>query len=451
MSDILAKGANTALPKEILTVHVSHSGPDTDLSAILVNKEKHVRSEADFIFYGNTQAQDGSVVYNDKKAAGGYYTHLMTIDLGQLAADVEAVQLTLTIDPDTPATFASVKDFTFTVKNASGQTVALLHPEGTIENAFIVAEIYRRNETFRIRHVSQGFADGLKAIATHFGITIKNEEPANNPVIPLAVPPAAVPSKLSLTKAQKVTADLEAKGSRLLSLQKAAVISLTKHKLDNLTARVIMVLDASGSTSHMWPDIMQAVTDRLATLALNLDDNGELEFWIYATKTKKMSVVTLANLDGYIKDLQNGGDGSLPYLTKSKRSMLSWAIVPDMGIDNNEPLVMEAIIKDAKGTKDIPTLVLFVTDGGIDKDHAIEKLLKEASHFPIFWQFIGLGGSSYGVLERFDELKGRYVDNAGFFAIDDYRSVTDEELYHRVVKEFPSWLAKVKALGMLPS
>jgi stress response protein SCP2 len=444
MSDILAIGGNTAIPTGILTVEACHSGPDTDLSAILVNKDQRVRNDADFVFYGQSTTQDGSVTYNDKKAVGGHYTHLMTIDLSKLAVDVEAIQLTLTIDPDTPATFASVKDFTFAIKDASGKTIALLHPQGSIENAFIVAEIYRRNEAFKIRHVSQGFVGGLEAIATHFGITIKNEEPSGKDALPVANS-----TKLSLTKTQKVTADLEAKGSRLLSLQKAAVISLTKHRLDNLTARVIMVLDASGSTSHMWPDIMQAVTDRLATLALNLDDNGELEFWIYATNTKKMAVVTIANLDGYIKDLQNGGDGSLPYLTKSKRGMLSWAIVPDMGVDNNEPLVMEAIIKDAKNTKDIPTLVLFVTDGGIDKDHAIEKLLKEASHFPIFWQFIGLGGSSYGVLERFDQLKGRYVDNAGFFAIDDYRSVTDEELYHRVVKEFPSWLTKVKSLGML--
>ncbi len=59
-------------------------------------------------------------------------------------------------------------------------------------------------------------------------------------------------------------------------------------------------------------------------------------------------------------------------------------------------------------------------------------------------------GSSYGVLERFDELTGRYVDNAGFFAIDDYNSIADEELYSRIIKEFPKWLEKVRGMGMLP-
>jgi hypothetical protein len=110
---------------------------------------------------------------------------------------------------------------------------------------------------------------------------------------------------------------------------------------------------------------------------------------------------------------------------------------------------MEAILSGVSKTDSLPTFVQFVTDGGIDKDRAIENLLKKASYYPIFWQFVGLGGSSYGLLERFDEMEGRYVDNAGFFALDDYRDISDTELYSRLVKEFPLWLQKVKALGML--
>ena len=124
-------------------------------------------------------------------------------------------------------------------------------------------------------------------------------------------------------------------------------------------------------------------------------------------------------------------------------------IVPGLGYDNNEPVVMKPILDDCKGANDIPTLVLFVTDGGIDKDRDIQKLLVEASSFPIFWQFIGLGGSSYGVLEKLDTMTGRKVDNAGFFAIDDFQKITDAQLYDRMLSEFPLWLEKVKSMGIL--
>ena len=353
---------------------------------------------------------------------------------------------------------------------------ATFSAEGTVENAFIVGELYRRNGAWKVRHVAQGFTGGLGSIATAFGLEVDDDPQAAAPAKPaaaatpaVAATPAAVatpaapapapaPSrKISLSKVDKVTAELEGKGSRLIKLQKSAAISLKKNNLDNVVARVVMVLDASGSTQRMWPEIMQGVTDRLATLALNLDDNGELEFWVYATSCKKFATVTLKNLDGFIAALMRGEDGSGAAAPKAEKkglwgrvtSSLGAGIVPGLGYDNNEPVIMDAIIKECKDSTTVPTLVLFVTDGGIDKDRAIEKLLVDSSRSPIFWQFIGLGGSSYGVLERFDTLTGRHVDNAGFFAIDDYRKLTDEDLYNRIVQEFPKWLSTVKALGMI--
>ena len=58
-------------------------------------------------------------------------------------------------------------------------------------------------------------------------------------------------------------------------------------------------------------------------------------------------------------------------------------------------------------------------------------------------------GSTYGILEDLDNLEGRYVDNASFFAIDDFREVPSSELYSRLLNEFPTWLDEIKAKGML--
>lgn len=496
MAQTLAKGGNTALPTASLIVRAKHTGAQTDLSAILLTATGKVRSEEDFVFYGQPESPEGSVKCQDKKDEAGFTAHGLSVILAKVPEAIERIVITLTIDPDSTEKFNAVKDLSFSISDEAGNELVSFAPQGDKENAFIVGELYRRQGAWKVRHVAQGFENGLGAIATQYGIDIKddsestagattlksNSTATSAPAqIPASPAPAPAPKKVSLSKIDKVTAELEKSGSRLISLQKSAAVSLKKNNLDNIIARVIMVLDASGSTSRMWPAIMQAVTDRLATLALNLDDNGELEFYVYATGYRKTATVKLSNLDQYIAAIQRGEDGSgeLPTVTvtstpapeqkkgglfggifgggstpaqkatNSKVLYTGSGIIPGIGYDNNEPPIMQAILDDCKGNKTVPTLVLFVTDGGIDKDRAIEKVLRDASHEAIFWQFIGLGGSSYGILERFDELDGRHVDNASFFAIDDYRSISDAELFERVTKEFPQWLTKVRALGML--
>jgi hypothetical protein len=199
----------------------------------------------------------------------------------------------------------------------------------------------------------------------------------------------------------------------------------------------MMVLDASGSTTRMWPNTMQAVVDRLATLALNLDDNGELEFWGYANEPKKFANVTRSTLDGYVARIQ------------AEAPRTRWELLGGIGAGNNEPPAIDAIVREAKTTPSTPTLCIFVTDGGIQLNRLIKERITAAVEVPVFWQFVGLGGSNYGILQKLDTMEGRRVDNAGFFAIDDYNAVSDEALYDRLLKEFPSWLAEVRRLGIL--
>ncbi|GGN66508.1 hypothetical protein GCM10011579_038030 [Streptomyces albiflavescens] len=62
---------------------------------------------------------------------------------------------------------------------------------------------------------------------------------------------------------------------------------------------------------------------------------------------------------------------------------------------------------------------------------------------------MGLGRSNYGVLERFDTLSGRRVDNVGFLAVDDISGVPDPELYDRLLSEFPAWMTAARRLGII--
>ncbi|KJS86179.1 VWA domain-containing protein [Desulfosporosinus sp. BICA1-9] len=58
----------------------------------------------------------------------------------------------------------------------------------------------------------------------------------------------------------------------------------------------------------------------------------------------------------------------------------------------------------------------------------------------LFWQFVGIGRENYGILEKLDTMESRVVDNANFFAIDDIDRISDEQLYERLLNEFPHLL-----------
>ena len=96
----------------------------------------------------------------------------------------------------------------------------------------------------------------------------------------------------------------------------------------------------------------------------------------------------------------------------------------------------------------VPVLVLFFTDGGF-ANKAIRKLLTRAAEQPVFWQFVGIGRANHGLLAELDVMPGRLVDNAGFFACDGIDRISDEQLYHRLLGEFPDWQRAARTAGVL--
>jgi hypothetical protein len=93
--------------------------------------------------------------------------------------------------------------------------------------------------------------------------------------------------------------------------------------------------------------------------------------------------------------------------------------------------------------------MLFFSDGGVYRNTEIERELRAAVTEPIFWQFVGLGRAGFGVLERFDTLPGRTVDNVGFFAVDDVDKVPDAQLYDILLSEFPRWITAARGHGII--
>lgn len=229
--------------------------------------------------------------------------------------------------------------------------------------------------------------------------------------------------KLSLEKKVAATAP------HLVDLTKKLTVCLRKKRLLDTVARVALVLDATGSMRAQYRDgKVQRIIDKIVPLAVHFDDDGELDVWTFAQKAKKFPSITLSNVKDYIA--REGG------------GYKNW--LPDLGGTNNEPVVVREVMDFFRDSL-LPAYVVFISDGGVASKTVLKKLLTEAAHLPVFWQFVGISGKNYGILEELDTLSGRVVDNCNFFALDDIDAVSDEELYDRLLAEFPDWLHEAAA------
>ena len=204
-------------------------------------------------------------------------------------------------------------------------------------------------------------------------------------------------------------------------------LCLDKDKLNNLTARVAVVLDFSGSMEDLYLDgTIQTLLDRLLPLAMKFDDNGELDVWLFHNHAIRLDGIRQENFYDYINKSK----------ILEKYSMYGTDYSPVM-----EDVVEKYMVEEPTN---YPNLVVFITDGANQDRYKTEKIMKLSSQYPIFWQFIGIGSSRFPFLEKLDEMEGRLVDNANFFTVNDLMKIDDNTLYNRLLKEYPEWLKKIE-------
>ncbi len=233
-----------------------------------------------------------------------------------------------------------------------------------------------------------------------------------------------------VTSARRLVAGLGAE----MELKKKVAVVLEKKALTGVRARVGLVIDTSGSMKQLYAKgVVQETVERVLAVAARLDDDGTLDVWFYADRFARVEPAREATFEGYVARAR--------------------PVYGTIGYGNNEPPVMQDVLKKyaEEDRSPLPAFVVFLTDGGVRSGKAMEKILVAAAGKPIFWQFVGLGRAQYGILEKLDTMPGRVVDNASFFALDDIATVSDEELYERLLHEFPSWLRAARTAGILPA
>lgn len=318
-----------------------------------------------------------------------------------------------------------------------GRTVATFVPTDlTDEKAVMLASVYKKGD-WRVSAVGQGFDGGLAKIIEYFGAEVANDTPTQSTSIqspPVQNPPAQNTSNLDLKKRLSLEKAQKTGSQSIIDLTKKSLVTLEKKGLLNIKARVALVLDASGSMNWQYRNgDVQKVVDRLMPLAISFDDDGEFECWAFAQYTTELDSVTLSNVSNFINTTKGGHN--------------AWRVGARI---NEEIPAIRAVIDYYIAIKDdVPTYVLFISDGGVGSSRQMQQILTECSSLPIFWQFVGIGGYNYGVLEKLDAMTGRVVDNCNFFALDRIDSVDDSRLYEMLLNEFPMWLNEIKRKNLL--
>jgi stress response protein SCP2 len=427
VSTELSKGANAPVPTAELTVEVSWQaapGMDLDASALLLTDAGKVRSDDDFIFYNQPASADGSVKHAGSLPGGG---DRIVVDAGRVPDSIDKVTFTASIhDADAKGqTFAHVNDARIAVLQGGQPVVSFAIGGLTTETGLVFGELYRRQGAWKFRAVGQGYSSGLKGIATEFGISVDDE--------PAAAPPPPPPAvDMHKQRAVDLRKKVETSSPMLLEKFDAAQVSLEKKGLLSERAEVLLVLDVSGSSRSLFRSgAYQELIDRFVAAALLFDDNGTLDTWLFDHRLHEAESITMANRDGWT-------DRQLK--RKDIWGMTEYAKPIDR--------IADGLMRGSR----MPTYVAFITDGANHDRRETTKALQRASSLPAFFQFMAIGSErDFPFLQRLDELTGREIDNAGFFALTDPKRISDDEFYDKVMIEFPAWLTAARRAGILAS
>lgn len=152
---------------------------DLDTEAFLLSSSGKVRSDSDFVFYGNLKHACGGVEHlgDNLTGEGEGDDEQIVVDLEKIPADVEKIAFTVTIyDSETRAqNFGQVENAFIRIVDQSSNTELVrydLCEDFSIETAIVFAELYRHNGEWKFNAIGSGFAGGLKELCQNYGVNV---------------------------------------------------------------------------------------------------------------------------------------------------------------------------------------------------------------------------------------------------------------------------------------
>lgn len=187
----LLKGENASVdevfgeksPSILVTIETAAESATVipDASVLVVGSDGKVRSNDDFVFYNQPVGLDGAlqlVDSSDTDAPDGVRRDVIRVDLARLPESATRIVIAASADATSePLGGASMLRMWVARAAESGRSLMHHKVDGlTVERALIFGEIYRREDRWRIRAVGQGYAGGLVALVTDFGVVVDDDD-----------------------------------------------------------------------------------------------------------------------------------------------------------------------------------------------------------------------------------------------------------------------------------
>ncbi|WP_405015600.1 TerD family protein [Kitasatospora sp. NBC_01539] len=180
----MVKGSNVGLAAlggntDSLVVSLGWNSPggdgDADVSVLLLTADGKVRSNADFYFYNNPTAADGSVELLGQTPTEHGTEDRIRLDLTAVPDGIE--RLVVAASRHQRGEFGQLEDLRLQLADGGGESLlGFAITDAGRESAFVFGEIYRRNAEWKFRAVGQGYDTGLAGLATDFGIDIDEDD-----------------------------------------------------------------------------------------------------------------------------------------------------------------------------------------------------------------------------------------------------------------------------------
>lgn len=267
---------------------------------------------------------------------------------------------------------------------------------------------------------------------------------------------------------EKFEQEYQSKDAQLVDLTKKTAISLEKHNLSGNVAKVAVCLDISYSMTSLYKSgAVSELVKKLIPLGLSFDDDGEIDVFTFGQNGHQKEAI---NLNNYVSRLDAMKQEPLEGRTNYAKAIR----------------LVEDFYSKQSDAANVPVFVVFVTDGDATDKAEATAAMKSISKLPIFFQFVALGADynpnadapapapekktgllgklfggnnaapapnqpprQFGFLAQLDEMDGRTVDNAGFFAVKTPDSASPDALYDMLMGEYPSFLADARAARVL--
>ncbi|MCR8897189.1 TerD family protein [Gordonia sp. GONU] len=167
----LTPGAVMDVPSDVTEFTVNVAWADTaapievDVVAFELDRDHKVLSDDEFVFYNQPASPDGAV----RLCIDGDREQGIAVDLSAVDVDIDRIMVGASIET---ATFGDVGALSVTVDSSELTFATAVLDAATTERSMIIAEIYRRNDVWRIRALGQGYDDSLAEFAVRHGVEV---------------------------------------------------------------------------------------------------------------------------------------------------------------------------------------------------------------------------------------------------------------------------------------